>query len=152
MWQDLYTHSISAGNFFFQAWKLFSTEIWKMLECHFWANVMLRQSRPWAARASPAQKPQGLRVVCSKNFSRATFFCFLGHFVADSFLSYLPVKQIWRKSAVWQSAKRIRSGKLEELVLDLHGVLAMSWMHVRVANVVADHNDLLTQWRPIKMS
>ena len=25
-------------------------------------------------------------------------------------------------------------------------------IYVRVANVVADHNDLLTQWRPIKMS
>ena len=30
-------------------------------------------SRP-ASRASPAQKSQGLRVVCSKNFSRPTFF------------------------------------------------------------------------------
>ena len=29
---------------FCQAWKLFSTEIWKMLECHFWADVMLGQS------------------------------------------------------------------------------------------------------------
>ena len=27
---------------FCQAWKLFSAEIWKMLECHFWADVMLR--------------------------------------------------------------------------------------------------------------
>ena len=27
---------------FCQAWKLFSAEIWKMSECHFWANVMLR--------------------------------------------------------------------------------------------------------------
>ena len=44
--------------------------------CHFWANVMLRQSRLRASRASPAQKSQGLRVVCSKNFSRATFFVF----------------------------------------------------------------------------
>ena len=50
-----------------------------MLECHFWANVMLRQSHVQVSRASPAQKSQGLRVVCSKNFSRATFFCFLGH-------------------------------------------------------------------------
>ena len=47
-----------------------------MLECHFWANVMLRQSRLWASRASPAQKLQGLRLVFSKNFSRATFFVF----------------------------------------------------------------------------
>ena len=41
---------------FCQAWKLFSAEIWKMLECHFWADVMLRQSRFRASRASPAQK------------------------------------------------------------------------------------------------
>ena len=25
-------------------------------------------------------------------------------------------------------------------------------INIRLANVVADHNDLLTQWRPIKMS
>ena len=76
MWQDLYIHSIGAGNPFYQAWTLFSSEIWKMLECHFWANVMLRQSCLWASRATPAQKSQSLRVVCSKNFSRATFFVF----------------------------------------------------------------------------
>ena len=29
MWEDLYIHSTSAGNFFCQAWKLFSAEIWK---------------------------------------------------------------------------------------------------------------------------
>ena len=42
----------------------------------FLANVMLRQSRVQASRASPAQKSQGLRVVLSKNFSGATFFVF----------------------------------------------------------------------------
>ena len=52
-----------------------------MAECHFWADVMLRQFHVRTSRASPAQKSQGLRVVCSKNFSRATFFCFLGHLV-----------------------------------------------------------------------
>ena len=40
MWQDLYIHSISAENPLYQAWKLFSAEIWKMLECHFWANSL----------------------------------------------------------------------------------------------------------------
>ena len=40
-----------------------------MAECHFWANVMMRQSHVWASRASPAQKLQGLRVVYSKDFS-----------------------------------------------------------------------------------
>ena len=44
---------------------------------------MLRQSRLRASRASPAQKLQDLRVVLSKNFSRATFFCFLGHLVGQ---------------------------------------------------------------------
>ena len=39
----------------------------------FWANVTLRQSCLRASRASPAQKSRGLRVVLSKNFSRATF-------------------------------------------------------------------------------
>ena len=50
--------------------------------------------------ASPAQKSQGLRGVYSKNFSRATFFVFWGTHLVDRFLSYLPMKQIWRKSAV----------------------------------------------------
>ena len=45
-----------------------------MPKCHFWADVMLRQSRVQASRASPAQKLPGLRVVCFKNLSRATFF------------------------------------------------------------------------------
>ena len=48
----------------------------KMSECHFWADVMLRQPRIWASRASPAQKSQGLRIAYYKNFSRPTFFVF----------------------------------------------------------------------------
>ena len=44
-----------------------------MSECHFWADVMLRQSCLRASRVSPAQKLQGLRLFSSKNFSRATF-------------------------------------------------------------------------------
>ena len=55
-----------AGNFFCQARKLFSAEIWKMTECHFWADViMLRQPR--VSRGSLVLKWQGLR---------ATFFVF----------------------------------------------------------------------------
>ena len=38
---------------FCQAKKFFYAEIGKMPECHFWADVMLRQPR---VRASPAQK------------------------------------------------------------------------------------------------
>ena len=78
----------------------FSAEIKKMAECHSWAEVMLSQSCVWASRASPAQKLQGLRVDYSKKFSRATFFVFWQTHLVDRFLSYLPVKQIWRKSAV----------------------------------------------------
>ena len=44
-----------------------------MAECHFLVDVMLRQSRIMASRASPAQKSQDLRVVCSINFSKARF-------------------------------------------------------------------------------
>ena len=36
-WQDL-------------SWKPFSVEIGKMLECHFWADVMSRQSCLWASK------------------------------------------------------------------------------------------------------
>ena len=62
---------------------------------------MLRQPRFRASRASPAQKLRGLRVVYSKNFSRATFFVFWVSQLVDMFLNNLLVKQIWRKSAVW---------------------------------------------------
>ena len=47
-------------------------------ECHFWANVMLRQPRVWTSKSCLAQTSQGLRVVYSKNFSRTTFFLFSG--------------------------------------------------------------------------
>ena len=43
----------------------------------FLGRLMLRKSHVWVSRASPAQKSQGLRVVRSKNLSRATFFVFL---------------------------------------------------------------------------
>ena len=65
-----------------------------MAKCHFWGNVMLRQSRLWASRASPAQKSKSLRVVLSKNFSRATFFVFWVTWLVDAYLSYLPLKKI----------------------------------------------------------
>ena len=56
-----------------------------------------------ASRASPGRKWPGLRVVCSKNFSRATFFVFWSTQMVDIYLSYLLVKQIWWKNAVWAS-------------------------------------------------
>ena len=74
----------------------------------FWANVMLRQSRLQASRASPAQKSRGLRVVLSKKFSRTTFFVFWVTYLVDIYLSYLPMKQIWWKSAVWGYVKKFQ--------------------------------------------
>ena len=74
MWQDLYIHSISAGNFFCKAWKLFSAEIWKISECHFWANVMLIQPRCPVSRASSAQKLWGLRMVLSQKLFKCYKF------------------------------------------------------------------------------
>ena len=68
MGQNLWIHSISAENFFCQAWILFSARIRGMTKHHFWANVMLSQFHFQASRASPAQKSDGLRVVNSKNF------------------------------------------------------------------------------------
>ena len=38
------------------------------------------------------------------NFSRAKFFVFWGTHLVDTFLNNMPVKQIWRKSAVCSSA------------------------------------------------
>ena len=60
----------------------------------FWANVMLKQFRVRASRASPGQKWPGLRVVYYKNFSWATFLVFWSTQMVDIYLSYLPVKQI----------------------------------------------------------
>ena len=77
-----------------------------MAECHFWANVMLRQSHVWASRTFPAQKSQSLRVVCSKNFSRATFFVFWdSHLVG--FELFVRETNLKKKSSVHMKALRI---------------------------------------------
>ena len=52
-----------------------------MTEIHFWANVMLRQPRVRASRASPAQKWPVLRVVLFQKLFKGYIFCFLGHSV-----------------------------------------------------------------------
>ena len=65
---------VKPGNFFLQKFE-------KCQNVIFGPMLMLRQSCVRASRASPAQKWQGLTVVLSKNFSRATFFCFLGYLV-----------------------------------------------------------------------
>ena len=56
--------------------QLFCADIKKLAECHFMADVMLKQSCIPASRANLPKKLQGLRVASSKNFSRATFFVF----------------------------------------------------------------------------
>ena len=83
---------------FFQAGKLISAESWKMTECHFWTNVMLRQPHVRATRAFPTQK--GLRVVYAKIFPKATFFEVWEIHLFDRFLSYLPVKKLKKKRSV----------------------------------------------------
>ena len=47
-----------------------------MSECHFWADVMLRQSRLQASRASPAQK--GFEGGLFQKLFKGYIFCFLG--------------------------------------------------------------------------
>ena len=50
-----------------------------MSECHFWADVMLRQSHIWASRASSAQK--GFEGGLFQKTFNGYIFCFLGHLV-----------------------------------------------------------------------
>ena len=71
---------------------------------------MLRQSRLLASRASPAQKLQGLRVVCSKNFSRATFFFSLGHIVGRYILElFARETNLMKKRSVSLNAMKSKS-------------------------------------------
>ena len=58
-------------------------------------------SRPCFWSLSAAQKSQVFRVLSSIIFSRLTFFVFWVTLLKDTYLNNLPVKQIWRKSAVW---------------------------------------------------
>ena len=54
-----------------------------MAECHFWANVMLRQSRVWASRASPqglsCSKVVGFEGGLVHKLFKGYIFCFLVH-------------------------------------------------------------------------
>ena len=70
---------ISAGYFFSPDGKFFSAQIWKRTECHFWADVILRQPNFQASRAFCAQKLRFLRVVLFQKLFKV--FCFLGHSV-----------------------------------------------------------------------
>ena len=88
---------VKPGNFFLQ-------KFGKLTEFHFWANVMLRQLHVGASRASPAQKSQGLRVIYSKNFSRATFFVFWGTHLVDLEL-FARETNLEKKRSVSLSAK-----------------------------------------------
>ena len=81
MWKNLYIHSIRKGNFFCQAGKLFSPEIWKVKKCHVWADVIVRQPRFRASRASPVQQSRGLRLALFQNFFKGYIVCFMDHSV-----------------------------------------------------------------------
>ena len=70
---------------------------------------MLRQLRVRISRASPALKLQGLRVVYSKNFLRATFFVLWGSHLVDRFSSYLPMKRILLEKTQRAPEKALRT-------------------------------------------
>ena len=72
---------IKPGNYFLQKFEKFRNVI--LGQC----NVETVQ----ASRASHAQKSRGLRLVLSKNFSRAAFFVFWVTYLVDIYLSYLLV-------------------------------------------------------------
>ena len=90
---------ICAGTFLLSRETFFCRNL-KNARMSFWANVMLRQPHVMAFRAFSGQKWPGLRVVCFKNFSWATFCIFWSTQMVDTYLSYLPVKRIWWKSIV----------------------------------------------------
>ena len=54
-----------------------------MTDCHFLANVMLRQTRVQASRASPAQKLRGLMVLLIQKLFKGYIFCLLGHSIGQ---------------------------------------------------------------------
>ena len=79
--------------FFIQGGKLVSAKIWKITSCNFWGDVKT------ASHFSFTTKEMcGLKVVKNSYF--------------DVYLSYLHMKQIWRKSEVWASAIKLKSSLL----------------------------------------
>jgi hypothetical protein len=79
-----------------------------MAECHFWANVMLRQSRVHASRVSPAQRFAGFEGGLFQNRFKGYIFSFLGHLVGgkvfEEFASETNLKK--KRSAVWYFHKK----------------------------------------------
>ena len=75
------------GNFFLQ-----KVEKWQNVI--FGPMSFLDQFNVETCWASPAQKSLSLRVIYSKNLSRDIFFVFWWTDLVESFLSYLPVKQM----------------------------------------------------------
>ena len=82
-----------------------------MAEYHIWADVMLRRSHVCASRASPAQKPQGLSVVCYKKISMATFF-FLGHLVGGQLFELFARETNLKKQSSVGSRGRQAAGTM----------------------------------------
>ena len=78
LWKNLWIHSISAGK-----------KIRKMTEFCFWANVLLR---------GLFKSGQGRGCFIPKTLQGLHFFTFWSIQLVHIFLSYFPVKQIWRKN------------------------------------------------------
>ena len=102
---------VKPGNFFLQKFEKRQNVISGLMQC--WDSLtsghlgplLLKNSRIWG-------------WFYSKNFSRPTFF--LGNsFGWHFFLSYLPVKQIWRKSAAWDLTDERNRIKVDQAWLAL---------------------------------
>ena len=63
-----------------------------------------KKCSPWKVFGRNHPQTKVIYTKYSKQFSRATFFVFWVTWLKDSYLNNLPVKQIWRKSAVWGSS------------------------------------------------
>ena len=77
-------------------------------------------------------------------YAKITFenFCTsFGIFVPD--VTHTVLQSLWLSSSTAFMQKNVFTSLI---------ILQTIYASIRVANVVADHDDLLTQWRPIKMS
>ena len=74
-----------------------------MPECHFWAKVMLRQSRIQASKGLSCSKVAGFEGSLFQKLFKGYICCFLGHFVRG---------QLFEQFARETNLKKKRSVKL----------------------------------------
>jgi hypothetical protein len=93
------------SNFLLSSQETFFCRNWKKDRLSFLGrcNVETASLAGWHLGPLLLKSPGVWGWFYPKNFSRATFLVFWVTQLVDMFLSYLPVKQIWRKSAVWVS-------------------------------------------------